>query len=250
LLADWGTVVYSDKGPPPPGVVVAARRQARDPRAEAQYGDRISYVITRGEPKQRLVDRAFEPLEVLRDRHQYLLDASYYIEHQLVPPLERVFNLVGANVAGWYAEMPKFARPVVPDSLVPARREDDAKGAGGPSKPKFTIEEHFKSNACVVCGKTTTSQAICPVCMSEPEQTIFALEAMHRGVQKRLVDVQGICASCSGVPQSEEIECVSLDCQWMFERHKAMREARSLEGVPLLVKDVEKKAVQRWSGKT
>ncbi|KAG8944786.1 DNA polymerase zeta [Tulasnella sp. 424] len=59
---------YSDKGPPPPGVVVAARRVTRDPRAEAQYGDRVPYVIVRGEPKSRLVDRAFEPLEVLKDR--------------------------------------------------------------------------------------------------------------------------------------------------------------------------------------
>ncbi|KAG8982295.1 DNA polymerase zeta, partial [Tulasnella sp. 427] len=59
---------YSDKGPPPPGVVVAARRVTRDPRAEAQYGDRIPYVIVRGEPKSRLVDRAFEPMEVLKDR--------------------------------------------------------------------------------------------------------------------------------------------------------------------------------------
>lgn len=60
--------MLSDKGPPPPGVVVAARRVTRDPRAEAQYGDRIPYVIVRGEPKSRLVDRAFEPLDVLKDR--------------------------------------------------------------------------------------------------------------------------------------------------------------------------------------
>ncbi|KAG8906210.1 DNA polymerase zeta [Tulasnella sp. 403] len=141
---------YSDKGPPPPGVVVAARRLKRDPRAEAQYGDRIPYIITRGEPKSRLVDRAFDPLEVLKDRHQYQLDATYYIEHQLIPPLERVFNLVGANVASWYAEMPKVARPVMPGSLVPNKGE-----TSGTSKPKFTIDEHFKSSLCIVCGKNT-----------------------------------------------------------------------------------------------
>ncbi|KAG8872386.1 DNA polymerase zeta [Tulasnella sp. 331] len=228
---------YSDKGPPPPGVVVAARRLARDPRAEAQYGDRVPYVITRGEPKQRLVDRAFEPLEVLNDRHQYLLDASYYIEHMLIPPLERVFNLVGANVGGWYAEMPKFARPVVPDSLVSHGKDDQQEKKTGPSKPKFTIEEHFKRSACVVCGKNnSTSQ----------EQAIFALELMHRGAQKRLVGVQQMCASCSAVPQVEEIECVSLDCPWMFERHKAMREVKALEGVPKLVDDLGERSGRVW----
>lgn len=86
-------------------------------------------------------------------RHQYQLDAHYYIEHQLIPPLERVFNLVGANVASWYAEMPKVARPFMPEFLAPERRIADAKA--GPSKPKFTIDEHFKSASCVVCGKAT-----------------------------------------------------------------------------------------------
>ncbi|KAI0296211.1 hypothetical protein BC826DRAFT_1005902 [Russula brevipes] len=55
---------YSDKVPPPPGVIVAARRQLEDPNNEAQYGDRIPYVIARGAPHDRLVDRAVAPEEL------------------------------------------------------------------------------------------------------------------------------------------------------------------------------------------
>ena len=55
---------FSDKVPPPPGVVVAARRQLEDPNNEAQYGDRIPYVIARGAPQERLVDRAVAPEEL------------------------------------------------------------------------------------------------------------------------------------------------------------------------------------------
>lgn len=40
-----------------PGAMVAARRMEQDPRDEALYGDRVPYVITRGESK-RQVDRA------------------------------------------------------------------------------------------------------------------------------------------------------------------------------------------------
>jgi DNA polymerase elongation subunit (family B) len=54
---------FSDKGPPPPGAVVAARRQLEDPNNEAQYGDRIPYIIARGAPQERLVDRAVAPEE-------------------------------------------------------------------------------------------------------------------------------------------------------------------------------------------
>ena len=56
--------IYSDKVPPPPGVAVIARRQLKDPNNEAQYGDRIPYVIARGAPHERLVDRAVAPEEL------------------------------------------------------------------------------------------------------------------------------------------------------------------------------------------
>lgn len=72
-------------------------------------------------------------------------------------------------MASWYAEMPEYARPVPPDSLVPSakKKDEEAKDkVAGPSKPKFTIEEHFKSNACVVCGKSAASQGISQLCFS------------------------------------------------------------------------------------
>ena len=56
--------IYSDKVPPPPGVAVIERRQIEDPNNEAQYGDRIPYVIARGAPHERLVDRAVTPEEL------------------------------------------------------------------------------------------------------------------------------------------------------------------------------------------
>ncbi len=46
-------------------MAVVARRQLEDPHNEAQYGDRIPYVIARGAPDQRLVDRAVAPEELL-----------------------------------------------------------------------------------------------------------------------------------------------------------------------------------------
>ena len=39
-----------------------------DPNDEPQYGERIPYVIARGEPGSRLVDRAIAPHELFRDR--------------------------------------------------------------------------------------------------------------------------------------------------------------------------------------
>ncbi len=61
----------SDRGPPPPGAAVAARRLAEDPNDEAQYGDRIPYVIIREGPT-RLVDRAVAPEGILNDRYIFI----------------------------------------------------------------------------------------------------------------------------------------------------------------------------------
>ena len=45
------------------------------------------------------------------------LDSAYYITKNIIPPLERIFNLVGANVAKWYDEMPKFQRIRLVESI-------------------------------------------------------------------------------------------------------------------------------------
>lgn len=64
---------YSDNVPPPPGVAVAARHMVEDSGYEPQYGERVPYVIVRGKPLERLVDRAVSPEEVLKDRYGIVL---------------------------------------------------------------------------------------------------------------------------------------------------------------------------------
>jgi len=82
-------------------------------------------------------------------RQQYQLDAVYYIEHQLVPPLQRVFDLVGADVKRWYDEMPKAVRSDVSSAVAPKLRNQ--------AVHKFTIDAHFHTNLCLACGGKATS---------------------------------------------------------------------------------------------
>jgi DNA polymerase zeta len=154
-------------------VIVAARRAGEDPSDEAQYGDRIPYVIIRGAPNSRLVDRAVPPEDVLNDRcafinAQYItsasltrqashkrLDAAYYIQHQLIPPLDRIFCLVGADVKAWYEGMPKAARSDQPAEAVmfSPRRQRIIN--------RLKIDEHFSSSQCAVCGESTNEGELC-----------------------------------------------------------------------------------------
>jgi len=66
----------------------------------------------------------------------------YYISNVLIPPLERIFNLVGADVRKWFLEMPKthYVESKSPIKAI------DATGT-----PGLNIEEHFHSSLCIIC---------------------------------------------------------------------------------------------------
>jgi DNA polymerase zeta len=137
---------YSDRGPPPPGALIATKRMLADPRAEPQYGERVPYVVITGAPGARLIDRCVSPETLLQNVHLEL-DAEYYISKNLIPPLERIFNLVGANVRQWFDEMPKVQR-IRNISIPVGVRHDAPVGNAGMKK---TLESYMKSSNCLVC---------------------------------------------------------------------------------------------------
>ncbi|KAF9315501.1 DNA polymerase zeta [Podila horticola] len=100
---------YSDKGVPPPGAIVSARRMALDPRAQPQYGERVPYVVVYGDPGARLTDQVVEPKELLKNK-DLRLNGEYYIRKMIIPSLERIFQLAGADVKSWFDEMPRVKR--------------------------------------------------------------------------------------------------------------------------------------------
>ena len=140
-----------------------------DPNDEPQYGERIPYVIVRGEPGSRVVDRAVSPHDLLRDRYAHgsvhlfiflsrdvvhspkRLDAAYYISRVLIPPLERIFNLVGADVRSWFEDMPKSLRADQPDVTASPRKNKKSIMVAN----AFKIDDHFTSSHCLICGTLT-----------------------------------------------------------------------------------------------
>jgi DNA polymerase zeta len=78
------------------------------------------------------------------------LDAEYYISKTLIPPLERIFNLVGANVRSWYDEMPKVQRIEQRELLNIrdiSRRQNTA-----------TLHSYMRSRLCAVCKLEDTDE--------------------------------------------------------------------------------------------
>ncbi|KAK2629656.1 hypothetical protein QTJ16_000476 [Diplocarpon rosae] len=206
---------YSGKGPPPPGALISTKRMLEDARAEPQYGERVPYVVITGAPGARLIDRCVAPEELLENEHSEL-DAEYYISKNLIPPLERIFNLVGANVRTWYDEMPKVQRIRRVDANLPPR---------GMSKElainKKILESYMKSSSCLVCREKLESEgSICPKCLSEKPTSLLALRNRLNSAERKLMDIQKICQGCSGISPLDEVRCDSKDCPVFYTRTK------------------------------
>ncbi|KAL5444580.1 hypothetical protein PMIN07_000157 [Paraphaeosphaeria minitans] len=232
---------YSDRGPPPPGALIATKRMLADPRAEPQYGERVPYVVVTGAPSARLIDRCVSPETLLRNDH-IELDAEYYILKNLIPPLERIFNLMGANVRQWYDEMPKVQR--IRNVTLPLNQHQPVANAlvkeGNPSHIK-TLEGYLKSSVCLICRSklppappklnaldTVLRLPLCKQCLRKPARALLGLKNIICKSEKRAANINAICRSCSNLAWGETIRCDSRDCPVFYTR---IRENSRLAGL-------------------
>ncbi|KAF2007195.1 DNA polymeras-like protein zeta catalytic subunit [Amniculicola lignicola CBS 123094] len=250
---------YSDRGPPPPGALIAAKRMLADPRTEPQYGERVPYVVITGAPGARLIDRCVSPETLLQSDH-IELDAEYYISKNLIPPLERIFNLVGANVRQWFDEMPKIQR--IRNISIPLSKPEVGNGgalmAGGAAQGlRKTLESYMKSSTCLVCRSKllpplTTLPGLeldafamlplCSACLARPATALLSLKERVRKNEEKAKQVDMVCRSCSGLAWGEEIKCDSRDCPVFYTRIRERSKLASLkEGVERVAEVIEAK---------
>jgi DNA polymerase zeta len=193
---------YSTKGVPPPGAVISARSIARDPRSEPQYGERVPYLVISGAARSRLTDRCVAPEELLHNP-DLRLDVDYYITKNIIPPLERLFSIMGVQVRSWYDEMPRS-------------KIDRGKQTG-------IMAQFLSSSHCPVCRQDQNKPGICASCLSKPNSTQFDLTMAARAHERVHRDLLAVCASCCRQPQYAEIACVSKDCPVYYKRTRSQR---------------------------
>lgn len=149
--------------------------------------------------------------------------------------------------------MPRAQLADEPDSMLLTPRKK-AKQAALVSR--FKIDEHFLSARCLTCGAPTDEEsgapsaasgarllltlhtALCDLCCMDPQGTMGKLLARVHRTEKRLQNVHRVCASCSSISAAEPVQCVSLDCPWLFERRKLENKAQSMNATQDLVDDL------------
>ncbi|XP_042518598.1 DNA polymerase zeta catalytic subunit [Macadamia integrifolia] len=205
----------------PPAAIVATKAMRIDPRAEPRYAERIPYVVVHGEPGARLVDMVVDPLDLLRVDSPYRLNDLYYIQKQIIPALQRVFGLTGADLNKWFLEMPRPVRPNLSKRQIT-------------NQQRTRIDYYYLSKSCIVCGDLVqASSHMCDNCSKK--QLVVATAAIGRTskLERDIQHLAAICQHCGGGDWVVEsgVKCVSLACAVFYERRKVQKELQALSSV-------------------
>ncbi|XP_076024079.1 DNA polymerase zeta catalytic subunit isoform X1 [Genypterus blacodes] len=211
---------YRGSGSYRPGACVPAleltrRMMAHDRRLEPRVGERVPYVVVYGTPGVPLIQLVRRPMELLQDA-SLRLNATYYITKQILPPLARIFQLIGVDVFTWYQELPRVQKA-------------SCSAAGDEAGRKGTISQYFTTLHCPVCDELT-QLGVCARCRSEPQRVAVTLHQDLRQWESQQEQLLKICRNCSGTAE-RLVPCVSLDCPVLY---KLSRVNRQLSKAPYL----------------
>jgi predicted Zn-ribbon and HTH transcriptional regulator len=117
-------------------------------------GERLEYVIVKG--NQLLSKRAEDPAFV-KEKHLEI-DSDYYVHNQLLPPLERIFEVCGISPS-------ELLEGVKQKNLL-----DILNGHKPTLSPEETILKTFESVVCKNCGwefRRPSLTGSCPKCSGQ-----------------------------------------------------------------------------------
>ncbi|ODV79273.1 DNA/RNA polymerase [Suhomyces tanzawaensis NRRL Y-17324] len=233
----YGT--YKDERYLPPGAIIAEKNVIKDARKEPQYRERVAYLVIKDSSKPRIKDRCITPeefLESFKTSSPYNLDYDYYITRVLSPPLERIFNLIGADIKAWYREIPKFIKGTMTNK-------------GMETKTLLDLNEFIQANSCLNCSTELPAMydfMLCRECKSDELRlmTNFSMDRKHSQLKRFGVDQ--ICDSCvttnllvaGGVVKNFCMEeCSNYSCNVLYRKAAVRNEGRINEEISARVFD-------------
>ncbi|CAH2007335.1 unnamed protein product [Acanthoscelides obtectus] len=194
-----------------PALELARKWCTTDRRREPRSGERVPYVVVNGPPGLPVIKLVHSPRDLLNDP-SLRPNAQYYITRAIIPPLNRCFQLIGADVSEWFRNMPRKQTQYLLNSVSPGK--------------KSTISQYFSTTSCVVCGEQTQT-AICEKCTKKPQLTMVTLMEKMRHWEQYHQNVDLICQTCT--LRQTEIKCISMDCPVYYRRIQTGRDVQQTE---------------------
>lgn len=188
-------------------IALVERMRQRDPASAPTIGDRVAYVIIKAAKGAKAYERSEDPIYVLENNIP--LDTQYYLEHQLAPPIMRVFEGVledpSVLIKGDHTRHIAISAP--------------SKNAGGLMKfVKIQLQ-------CISCRAVIKDGALCDNCMDKAPEVYGKIIAKRNHYEAIYSQVWTQCQQCQG-SLNQEVICSSRDCPVFYMRKKVQKDLR------------------------
>lgn len=163
--------------------------------------DRIPFLVYKSDAEKsddhRLMDRMIDPYRFILEKKR--LDYDFYIKKRIIPPLSRIFILLGVDVSKWLSELPRQSR---------------WRAKGG------RIDSFVERRSCFVCGarttntttttttSTTKNSPLCQGCQEDEQRTLFTKYSRTKDRESKALVLLAQC------PYTAPYEmCYNLGCK-------------------------------------
>ena len=190
----------------PAGARLAMKRTVDDHRVTPQYKERIFYLVRQPiNSKEILRDKCVSPSEFIKKDMR--LDSDYYINKVIIPPLERIFNLIGIDVRSWVREIPQRRKLTNTNIKLSNLRVD----------------------ICVCCGESAVDGKLCANCKKNELKVILTIKNRVQRWENTTSSYYSFCENCVQVAVGEMVSnemaecCSNEDCNVFYSRVRSVK---------------------------
>ncbi|EPY26579.1 DNA polymerase delta subunit 1 [Strigomonas culicis] len=188
-------------------IALVERMRQRDPASAPTIGDRVAYVLIKAAKGAKAYERSEDPIYVLDNNIP--IDTQYYLEHQLAPPILRVFE------------------GVLDDPTVLIKGDHTRHIAiSAPSKTAGGLMKFVKVQLqCIACRTAIKEGALCTGCADRAPEVYGRVMAKRNHYESIYSQVWTQCQQCQG-SLHQEVICSSKDCPVFYMRKKVQKDLR------------------------
>ncbi len=189
-------------------VELAEKMKKRDAGTAPNIGDRVQYVIIKGEKGTKNYQNSEDPLYALE--HDLPIDIDYYLENQIKKPLLRIFDPILKD-----AEMILFHGEHTRIKTVGNAISNKSNSAFG----KFLIIK----KTCMHCKSVINSGVVCKNCKKYIKKLYFENRIELNYYERLYCDLWTQCQKCQGFVM-QDIICQNKDCPIFYKRFKVKKD--------------------------
>lgn len=197
--------VYKGKQP---HVELVKKMRARDPATAPNLGDRVPYVVIRGDKKMRTYEKVEDPMYVLENNLQ--IDFEYYLQNQLAKPLTRLFE------------------PILREKVTSLLAGDHTRAIAVVTPVNGMSRFLVKQDKCLGCRcLVPDKRPLCDSCSTKGTSIYLEQLQKQKQIQREFHALQVNCQHCQG-SLTNEVICSNRDCMKFYRSKRSQKDAQAM----------------------